>query len=212
MRAKPSVDMIRQLTDVRVLLLSLVYIGLVISLSSNSAWVPQIVRGVVTHGSFVLIGIITAIPALFAIVAMPFLSASSDWRKERVWHLVAPIVMAALGWLFVAGFASPEGKFVGLILISVGTFAAQGIFWTLPPLFLAEKNRPVGMAMVNMIGLLGSIVGPFIFGVLKDMTHTFTVGLIFNGVALLIAAVCVLMVSWRSRAQASLAVGGEPAE
>jgi ACS family 4-hydroxyphenylacetate permease-like MFS transporter len=190
-----------ELFSAPVLLLALTYLGLVVSLVTNSTWVPQIVRAVVTDGSYATIGLIAAVPSLAAILIMPMWSASSDRRQERRWHVMLPMGLAAIGWLCVALVSDPALRLVGLIFCSVGTFAAQGIFWTLPATFLSPGVRPVGIAMVNTIGMIGTTIGPVTVGWLKDFTGTFVSGLIFVASCVALSALCVLIVPRMRRDQ-----------
>jgi ACS family 4-hydroxyphenylacetate permease-like MFS transporter len=184
----------KELFSAPVLLLALTYLGLVVSLVTNSTWVPQIVRAFVSSGGYATVGLITALPSLAAILIMPLWSASSDRRQERRWHVMIPMGLAAVGWLCVAFLSDPGLRLVGLIFCSVGTFAAQGIFWTLPATFLSPLARPVGIAMVNTIGMIGTTIGPVTVGWLKDFTGTFVSGLVFVAVCIALSALCVLIV------------------
>jgi len=152
------------------------------------------VRAVVPGGSFAAIGLIAAIPPLAAILTMSLWGKDSDRRQERRWHVVLPMSLAALGWLCVALLDSPTGRLVGLVFCAVGTFAAQGIFWTLPATFLSAAARPIGIAMINTIGMLGTAIGPVVVGGLKDYTGTFTVALIFVAGCILLGAICVFAI------------------
>jgi ACS family 4-hydroxyphenylacetate permease-like MFS transporter len=186
----------RELLQPAVLLLSATYFCLVISLSTNSAWVPQIVRSVLPSSSLWVIGLLTAIPSLFTIALMGPWGASSDRRQERVWHVVLPMLLMAVGWLFIGFVAPPIIKFIGLIFCSVGVFAAQSVFWTIPATYLSERGRPVGIALINTLGVTGSTIGPLIVGMLKDRTQGFAAGLLFVACSVLLGAACLYATSW----------------
>jgi ACS family 4-hydroxyphenylacetate permease-like MFS transporter len=200
--AAPTGGILKELFSAPVLLLALTYLGLVVSLVTNSTWVPQIVRAFVTSGGYATVGLIAALPSLAAILIMPLWSASSDRRQERRWHVMLPMGLAAIGWLGVAFLSDPTLRLVGLILCSVGTFAAQGIFWTLPATFLSPIARPVGIAMVNTIGMIGTTIGPVTVGWLKDLTGTFVSGLVFVACCVALSALCVLIVPRMRRDEA----------
>jgi MFS transporter, ACS family, 4-hydroxyphenylacetate permease len=188
----------RDLLTVPVVLLALTYFVLTISLSTNSAWVPQIVRGVAPHTSLWLVGVITAIPSLVTICVMPFWGINSDRRQERFVHTILPLLLAAVGWSIVALFDAPILKFVGLIFCSIGGFAAQSIFWTLPASYLSPAARPVGIAVVNTMGLIGTTVGLMVMGRLRDLTGNFAAGLLFVAGCMVVGAIFVLLVKLSS--------------
>ncbi len=103
----------REILGRNVLLLSLAYFGLTMTLNTNATWTPTIARELLEGKSLSFIGFVVAIPALLTVLVMPFWSARSDRRKERTLHIVLPMGLAALGWLLVATAADPWVQFVG---------------------------------------------------------------------------------------------------
>jgi len=180
----------RELASLPVILLCVAYFGLVSTLNTNAVWVPQIVREINKGGDFVTIGLIAAIPALLTVIAMPLWGARSDRKHERLWHLTVPLCAAAAGWLLVVFSEVAEIRFVGLILVSVGAFAAMSIFWTLPPSVLSTAARPAGIALISTAGIFGSAVSPSIIGFLRDRTGSFASGLLYMVALLAVAAAC----------------------
>ena len=94
--------------------------------------IPQIVRETATTRSFSYVGLLNAIPALCAAVAMPLWSARSDRRMERTWHIVCPMLLVATGWALVALSGVPEVRLLGLVFSNTGAFAVMTVFWTIP--------------------------------------------------------------------------------
>jgi len=181
-----------ELRSRQVLLLCLAYFGIVSTLNTNATWVPQIVREILGgQADFVTVGMWAAVPALLTVVAMPLWSYRSDRRQERLWHVVIPMAVAALGWLLVTLSAVPLVRFGGLALVSIGGFCGMSIFWTLPASVLSQAARPAGIALVSMAGIFGSAVSPSIIGFLRDETGTFTSGLLYLVALLAVSIVCV---------------------
>lgn len=200
---RPSIG--RELLSAPIVLLSLAYFGVANTLNANSTWVPQIVRAVIPHSSFTTIGLLIAIPPAFTICLMPLWCAHSDRVRERIWHAVLPLALAALGFLCIITFDVAFLKFVGLIGVAVGAFSAQSVFWTLPSTYLSERARPIGIALINTVGILGQSIGPFVIGVLKDLTTSFNPGLLYVVATICLSILCVLGVSlkrvWRPQLQ-----------
>ena len=202
-------SVLRECMSPNVILLCLAYFGLVSSLNANTTWTPQVVRGFAGGASFFVIGIITAVPAVLTVIAMPFWGKSSDRRNERPWHVRIPLLMAIVGWLCVIGFAHGELKFVGLILVSVGSFCALLTFWTLPSnaSILSPEARPAGIALINSVGIGGgSAIGPLVVGLLKDWSGSFVPGFLYVIAMLLMAVVCVTALAGHER----VATAAEP--
>jgi ACS family 4-hydroxyphenylacetate permease-like MFS transporter len=191
-----------QLGSRNVLLLSAAYFGLVTSLNANSTWVPQIVHGFAHSESYAVIGLLTALPAVLTVAIMPLWGASSDRRNERDWHLRIAMLAAAIGWLLVITSSMPEVRYLGLIIVSLGSFCALLTFWTFPAssAILSSEARPAGIALINCVGIGGgSAIGPLVIGYLKDLTGSFTAGLVYVVAMLIMAVICITIVAAQTR-------------
>jgi MFS transporter, ACS family, 4-hydroxyphenylacetate permease len=194
-----------QLGSRDVLLLSVAYFGLVSSLNANTTWVPQIVRALSAGTNYAAVGLLTAFPALLTVAVMPFWGASSDRRNERDWHLRAAMLLAACGWLMVLAFELPTARYLGLVLVSIGSFCGMLTFWTFPAsnAILSSEARPAGIALINCIGTGGGAAfGPLVIGYLKDKTGSFTAGLVYVVVVLVLGVVCIATVAAHARVAA----------
>jgi MFS transporter, ACS family, 4-hydroxyphenylacetate permease len=191
-----------QLGSRNVILLSAAYFGLVTSLNANSTWVPQIVHSLVHGASFIVIGLLTAFPAILTVAVMPLWGASSDRRDERDWHLRIAMLLAAAGWVLVILAHQPQLRYLGLIIVSVGSFCGLLTFWTFPAsnAILSAEARPAGIALINCVGIGGgSAIGPLVVGYLKDMTGSFSAGLAYVVAMLIMGVICITLVAGRTR-------------
>jgi ACS family 4-hydroxyphenylacetate permease-like MFS transporter len=191
-----------QLGSRNVVLLAVGYFGLVTSLNANSTWVPQIVHGLAPGANYAVIGLLTALPALLTVAAMPLWGGSSDRRDERDWHLRIAMLAAALGWLMVIFVDQAAVRYFGLIIVSVGSFCGLLTFWTFPAsnAILSAEARPAGIALINCVGIGGgSAIGPLVIGTVKDLTGSFTGGLLYVVAMLLVAVICTASVARHTR-------------
>jgi MFS transporter, ACS family, 4-hydroxyphenylacetate permease len=194
------------LMNPRVLLLGVAYFGMPVSLASYVNWSPQIVHAVLANYSFSSLGVISAIPPLSTALFMLFWSSSSDRRMERTWHVVIPLVMAMAGWGLVIVAREPLAQLVGLTLSCAGTFSAQGIFFPFVTAGLSRDVRPVGLAVVSVIGIVGAGGRPPVVGLLRDLTGGFTAGLAFViGTLLLSCVVFLVLAQQRAAPEAAAA-------
>jgi ACS family 4-hydroxyphenylacetate permease-like MFS transporter len=182
----------REILSRNVILLSSAYFGLIMTLNTIVTWTPQIVREIVKEHGFLSVGMLTALPALIAALSMPLWSAHSDRKKERAWHIVAPMALAALGWICVASFALPDLRMLGLIFCSAGGFTAMSVLWTVPQALLSPSARPAGIAFISSCGILASMATPLLIGFLHDLTHSFVSGLFFLAFVLIGASALIL--------------------
>jgi ACS family tartrate transporter-like MFS transporter len=179
------------LTRPRVLALGLLWFLIVVGLYGMGFWLPQVVQ---TYGLDDLsIGFITAIPYLFAAIAMVFWGRHSDHANERRWHIALPLFVAAaaFGWSAYAGPLVPT--MIALTLAAVGFYAALGPFWSLPTAFLSGAGAAAGLALVNSIGNVAGFAGAYIVGVLREATGSFSAALLFLAAALALGGLMALL-------------------
>jgi len=132
-----------------------------------------------------LVTMLPYICGFFGILANGYLSGRTT---ERRWHVAAPILIAAAA---LAGAVTAEGYLVFVVLFfCVAGFAAQAYlppFWTLPTALLTKSGAAVAIGLINAVGNLGGLFGPYVFGYLKTATGNFASGLWFLVGCLLIA-------------------------
>ncbi|HEX7923641.1 MAG TPA: MFS transporter, partial [Bradyrhizobium sp.] len=187
-----------ELATAPVILLCLSYFGLVTSLNTLATWTPQIVRELVsTQGNYATLGLLSALPALIAAIAMPIWSAHSDKSGERLLHYTIPAALTGFGWLLVIAFHETSARMLGLTLATAGAFTAMAIFWTAPAAILSEQARPVGIAVVSSAGILGSVVSPSVIGLLRDLSGSFTAG-VWYAISLIAVSIVAMFIALRT--------------
>jgi len=160
-----------------------------------SFWTPQIIKS--AGFSNQVVGLLTAIPYSIGVVALIFWGWHSDKRHERRWHVVIPLIVAATGVTITAASTAIGMQIFGLSVAGLGMFSVLAILWTLPGEFLVGTAAAGGIAVINSIGNLGGFAGPFMVGVLKDVTGSFSGGLVVDAVVLVIASAVVLVITRR---------------
>jgi ACS family tartrate transporter-like MFS transporter len=181
----------RALVSPRVWWLGTVYFLIVAGLYAFSLWLPQLVKGSGTLSNLE-VGAITAVPYLVAAAGMVLVGGSSDRSGERHLHLAAPALAAAAGFVAVAFVRAPVPLIAALSVAAFGLLACLGPFWALPTAFLKGEAGAGGIALINSMGALGGFVGPYLLGVVKDRTGSFTAGLLLLGAMVAVAAGIVL--------------------
>ncbi|MDK4715308.1 MFS transporter [Rhizobium sp. CNPSo 4039] len=181
------------LADIRVLALSLVYFGTSAGLYTLGIWAPQIIK---SFGlSSFQVGLINAVPAVFAVVGMILWARHSDKSGERTWHVVGACLLAAAGLAFATGATSVFAVLMALTLVNIGISASKPPLWSMPTLFLSGPGAAAGIATINSIGNLGGFVGPSMIGWIKDATGSFAGGLYFVAALLLVSATVTLILA-----------------
>ncbi|MEM5339051.1 MFS transporter [Paraburkholderia azotifigens] len=178
---------------------AIAYFCLVNTLAMVAVWTPLIVKSFSADASNRTIGLLAAIPQICTIVAMIWWGRRSDRRQERKWHLMIPMLFSAAGWLCTAYSANPAVRMLGVCLASAGSYTAMSIFWTTPDHALSFRARAIGIAVINATGNISSALNPLIVGWLKDATHSFSSGLLYSAVLLVIGVIVVTLLPMDKR-------------
>jgi ACS family tartrate transporter-like MFS transporter len=179
------------LRDMRVLLLSLIYLGIVIGAYGVVFFMPLMVEG---HGfSDVDTGYIVSGAYLVSAVAMIAIGWSSDRYNERIWHIAVPVLIAAAGLAGAAFFHADAWSILFLVVALSGIYGSLPSFWSMPSAFLGGTAAAAGIAMINAIGNLGGFFGPNIMGGLRGLTDSYAAGLLGLAVGLIVAAIAVFV-------------------
>jgi D-galactonate transporter len=183
----------------RVWLLTLIYFCLVSANPTFGFWVPTIISGMGVTSS-ALVGVLSAIPYVAAMIGLVLVGRSSDRRLERRYHCALSCLAAAAGLVFIGVFASsPTFAFVALVLGVTGVLSAFSPFWQMPTTVLAGTAAAGGIALINSIGNLSGWLGPFVVGWLMDLTGKTSAGLYVVAGLEFLAAVMILVFVDRDR-------------
>jgi ACS family 4-hydroxyphenylacetate permease-like MFS transporter len=179
-------SLLAELASPTVLKFALAYFCLVNTLAMVAVWTPLIVKSFSAGASNRTVGLLAAIPQICTVAAMIWWGRRSDRRQERKYHLLLPLLFAAAGWLCTAWSANPVAQMLGVCLASAGSYTAMSIFWTTPDHALSFRARAVGIAVINAVGNISSALNPVVVGWLKDVTHSFSAGLLYSAALLVI--------------------------
>jgi MFS transporter, ACS family, tartrate transporter len=181
----------------RVWTLSFIYFSGIISFYGISLWLPQIVQSF-SGMSDVMVGFVSAIPYLAATVGMLIIGRSSDSRGERQRHVAASAVVGALGLAAAAFLKAPAAELAALTLAAVGIWGTLGPFWAMSSRILTGTAAAAGIALINSIGNLGGFAGPYLIGVVRSRTNSFTGALIVLALFPLAGAIVTLLMRVRT--------------
>ncbi|MDE2007469.1 MAG: MFS transporter [Rhodospirillales bacterium] len=175
----------------RVWALTAVYFGQNVSNYGLLIFLPQIIKAFgVGYG---MTGLLSALPFVFAAVAMIAWGLHSDRTGERNKHVAAACALTALGLVACTLLQGhPVAMMIALILAAIGQMSIAPTFWTLPTAMLSGTAAAGGIALINSVGNLGGFFGPYAFGLIKDATGSDTVALLALAAAVAVSAVILL--------------------
>lgn len=204
-------SVVEALCNLKVLALSLVYFGAVATNYGLSFFLPQIVKAFGV--SNLQAGVITALPYIVGSIGIVWWGRHSDRMLERRFHLAFPLFVASAGIAASTTLDDPTMKMVALSIAGFGIFGCLPVFWTFPTAFLCGAAAAGGIALINSIGNLAGFAGPYAVGRIKDLTGSYTGGLLSLAAAGLVATLIVLALEHdRSLERVSDAGGQQPVE
>jgi D-galactonate transporter len=179
--------------DRRLWLMAGIYFCVVLGQYGLTFWLPTIIRrtGVADP---LWVGLLTAVPYLCAIVALPLLGGSADRHRERRLHLAIPMLVSAAGFATLPMLGSVGASIVCVSVAAAGILASSSLFWALPTAVLGGMSAAAGIAAVNCFANLAGFFSPAIVGWLNDMTGKPTAGLVFISAAVVLGAILVFFV------------------
>jgi predicted MFS family arabinose efflux permease len=178
----------------RVWLLIAIYFTVAVGSNVFGFYLPKIVDEEFTGQRKDVIGLLSALPNLAAVIGMVLIGIHSDRSGERRMHLAGSAFLAAVGWGLTASAATPWLALLGLALAQIGMMSMLPTFWALPTSFLSGAAAAGGIALINSVANIGGFLGPVFMGQLREATGSFTEAFIVMAVTLLVGGVLALCV------------------
>lgn len=202
---RADAGILRALTDPLVLGFAFVNMIVLGSYYAFNLSAPQIL-GEATHLGVSGTGNVVAIAGLIGAAAMMFAGWHSDRRNERFWHLAIPLLLSGLAYAVLAATTEPA-VVISAYWLAIGSNAAvAATYWLAPGEVLPPRAVAVSVAAMNSVGQMGSFVSPYLWGLAKDATGSFHLGVSLLPIGYVIAAAIVLALAHQSaRARRALA-------
>jgi MFS transporter, ACS family, tartrate transporter len=194
--AAPNQNLLAAFSNPKVWLLSFAYFGVSTGSFGISLWLPSVLHKISTAGNLT-IGFISAIPYLFAAIAMVLVGIHSDSSGERRWHVAISGLAAAVAFVVAAYSGSLLIVVIAMSVAMAGVSSMVGPFWAMPAIILAPVEAAAGIALINSIGNFGGFLGPYVIGFVRNATGGFKGGFLAVGAAVCLSAILALLVPGR---------------
>ncbi|MGA7817477.1 MFS transporter [Caballeronia sp.] len=179
------------LIDPRVLVLSMVYFLLQMSVYGVIFYLPQQVAGLLGTHVGAKVGFVTAIPWLCAVLVTWLVPRYADRHGRHQWLAVIMLVVAGAG-IAISGLASqPLVSLIALCFAASGLIAAQPLFWTFPTHYLTGAAAAGAIALINSLGGLGGFVAPMVRTSAERIYASTSAGLVLLGLVAVLAAIAI---------------------
>ncbi|GAB3164300.1 MFS transporter [Amycolatopsis stemonae] len=180
---------LRAVRNGKVLHLAFANLFIACGLYGLTFFLPLIVKQLDPKYSSTNIGLLGAIPYVVGAAGMLLLARNSDRTGERKGHVIALVLVAALGFFGAIQFKSvPVLSLVSLSLAAVGVLGYLAPYWAMASKVLSKEHTAVGLAAINSIAALGGFFGPYAIGLAATDTDV-TVGLYFPIGCLVLSAI-----------------------
>ena len=161
-------------------------------------WLPSVLKSLTGRSNLVL-GFLSMVPNLVAVLLMVLVGAHSDRTAERRWHIAISAFCGAFA-LLAAGYSSAVSMTLGAFSIALAASSSMfGPFWALATAALPEAAAAGGIALINAVGNLGSGFGPFWIGRLRDLTGSYRAGLLTVAILMFLAGALTLVLERPAR-------------
>ncbi|MBO9707315.1 MAG: MFS transporter [Caulobacter sp.] len=177
--------------DPRVLLLAGLYIGMPLGAYGLSYWLPTIVKSFGVSNT--VNGLINVLPWLLVGLALWAVPRHAARHGASAWHIAGPILLAAIALTLSVILPGPALKFAMLCVAAPAIFAAQPVFWSLPPSFLSGPRAAAGIAAINAIGNLGGFIAQNLVPLVRDATGSNIAPMLALAAILMITGVLILI-------------------
>lgn len=192
---------LRALMHPAIILASIAFFFALNAAYSYTFWAPTVVRDGL-HASNTATALITGAIGFFAAIVVLLVGTSADRTRDPGIHAVAVCVLAAVGYAGAALLHDPVARVLAFALVPAGIYSLFAPFWCLPTAILGGSGAAAGVAFINSVGNLGGLAGPYIVGVLKDLTGGTNGAFLGLAVMSLVAAgLCFILRQWVRREQ-----------
>ena len=158
-RARGLSSPVELLRSPRILYFSLTYFLIQAGVYGVIFYLPTEVASILGQKVGLEVGLVSAIPWIFAIIATFWLSRVADRYSSH--RLLASLGLVASGCAILAVPLSEAGiALLALCVAASGYIAVQPLFWTFPTGYLSGASAAAGIAMINSFGNIGGFVAP----------------------------------------------------
>jgi MFS family permease len=185
-------SLLKVLCQPAVLYLCLIYLLIQASVYGVVFYLPTQVAGLLGTKVGLMVGLVSAVPWLCALLAAWQIPALADRTGQRRTVAALTLVVSGLGIAASVTFTSPLLGILALCFAASGFIAVQPVFWTFPGSFLAGSAAAGAIALINSFGALGGFIAPILKNWAEGAFHSPAAGLYLLAITTLIAAALVM--------------------
>lgn len=167
-------------------------------------WLPQAIKQMSAQSDFA-VGVLSALPWAGVGLGMIVNAWHSDRAQERFLHTGVPLAIAGVALIMASVVEPGPLALVCLFLSGIGLGSAQGVFWSIPTGFLHRAIAAGGITLINLVGNVGSLAGPYTIGWIRAHSESFAAPVWFVSAVMILGAGLLLPLHARHRYNEPLA-------
>ncbi|MGQ9844108.1 MAG: MFS transporter [Spirochaetota bacterium] len=179
------------LKDREVLKLALIYFLWITGFWGFNYWMPTVIKEL-SGWSNIAIGFLFAIPMTLSLIVMVYIGHSSSKTGEKRLHGAIPLCIAAIGLGIGVFIKDPTLNMIFVCLGAIGVFGPFGVWWSYPTTFLSGAAAAGAIGLINSSGNIGGYVGPYLIGIIKDITNSFELSFVILACMVLVSGIMML--------------------
>lgn len=181
-------SIMQSMTNPKILLLSVNYLGIVTASLGLLLFAPQIFKSMGMSNDRA--GDATSLAYICGAISMFACGWLSDRLGDRRWLLFATCALSTAGLVLAGAAMGSWWSIVGMCMATAGFYGTKGPFWAMPTMMLTGAAAASGLAFINAFGNIGGAAGPAFVGWLRETTGSYAGGL--YGLAVCTAASAVV--------------------
>lgn len=182
------------LKDPEVLKLGFIYFMWIVGFWGFGFWLPTVLKSV-SGLSNANVSFLVTIPMVLSLIGFLIVGNSSSKSGEKRYHVALPLFVGAIGLAGIALTTDPILNFVFINLAAIGVYSGMGVWWSVPTTFLSETAAAGAIGLINSIGNIGGWVGPFLIGIIKSYTGSYTLAYLFLALCLIVSGILIFTLS-----------------
>lgn len=157
-----------------------------------------------------LIGLVAGGGGITALAGVLFF----PWLKRRYGNEIPLIgVCASAGFVILLGFLLSRSPVWSVSLIFIANFFTFGtlpLFWSVAMSRMSGLMAAAGLAFINMLGITGGFVGPYVYGLVEDATDSLVAPYYVFAAAAAVAVALVPLLAQSVRRDANMVATPRP--
>lgn len=173
---------------------ALIYFCMLMAFWTITYWMPSVLQ-TAFDVSPVRAGYLASIPWAFCALIMYLSGLSSTRTGDRRWHIIIGLCIGAIALVLSTMVSSPIFVLVCLCFAAAGSQSILPLFFAQTSAVFIGTISAVAIAFVNSLGNISGFFGPFVTGLLTDMTGTTEIALIIMSAFFVFAALLTFYVT-----------------